>query len=237
MGYGEKYSMEFYEWKTHLDDETWETYKAFFPEPIGWLGWYKGNVEKYEYTYHLNWLKEKEHDNEFLFFWGHQPAKNGELSKSCLSQWWQSSFKEGHRTFCCEEQYMMAYKARLFGDDHAEEKIMKSVDPKEIKTIGRTVKRFDESIWNEQKYSTVVMGNYHKFMQNDEMKKFLLNTGDKIMVEASPTNKIWGIGLSADDPKAKEVCSWRGQNLLGFALMEVRDIIRKACENEAFLDV
>ena len=165
-------------------------------------------------------------------FWGHHPSKDGQIGKSCFSQWWQADFWYGGQLYCCMEQCMMAGKAKAFGDETALEQIMRSKDPKEIKALGRTVRHFDEKVWNEVKYPLIVAGNYNKFTQNASLREFLLSTGNCILAEASPYDRIWGIGLSEDDPRAQDPAQWRGQNLLGFALMEVRDEIKRVYANE-----
>jgi ribA/ribD-fused uncharacterized protein len=172
-----------------------------------------------------------------IFFWGHQPTKNGKVTNSCFSQWWMSDFRVDLNTYCCMEQYMMEEKARLFGDKDIEKEIMECKDQKTIKELGRKVRNFDEEIWNNVKYSIVLNGNYNKFIQNDDLREFLISTGDKILVEASPYDKIWGIGISADNEKITNPLSWKGQNLLGFALMEVRDELIRVCENYEKLNV
>lgn len=92
--------------------------------------------------------------------------------------------------------------------------------------MGRKVKNFDPDIWNEHKYGIVKKGNFLKFSQNERFKEFLLSTDNKILVEASPYDTIWGIGMLETDPNAKNPAQWNGENLLGFALMEVRDELR-----------
>lgn len=128
------------------------------------------------------------------------------------------------------EQYMMAAKAELFGDREILTQILQCRDPKQIKALGRKVQGFDSALWDKYKYSIVLNGNLCKFSQNQELKDFLLSTGDCVLAEASPYDGIWGIRWSADAPEAEEPLKWRGQNLLGFALMEVRDELRKNCE-------
>ena len=161
-------------------------------------------------------------------FWGHHPAKDGRITKSCFSQWWMSDFFFQGRRMCCMEQCMMWGKAKVFEDEDMAQKILASDDPQTIKKLGRQVRNFEEQTWNEIKYALVLMGNYCKFTQNDALRRFLLSTGDSVLVEASPYDCIWGIGLGADSPDAQDPRKWRGENLLGFALMEVRDEIRKA---------
>ena len=123
------------------------------------------------------------------------------------------------------EQFMMAEKARLFEDRESLEKILETSTPREAKKLGRQVVGFDEKKWNERCFEIVVKGNYHKFNQNRSLKKFLLKTGEKIIVEASPKDRIWGIGLSIKSEKTKDPENWRGSNLLGYALMEVRSAL------------
>lgn len=164
---------------------------------------------------------------KYLFFWGHQPSKDGSITKTCLSQWWKSDFTVNTDTYCCMEQYMMAEKARLFNDKEILEKIMKSNHPKQIKDLGRQVKNFNEDLWSKRRYAIIRNGNYGKFIQNDDLRQFLIKAKEQVMVEASPYDKVWGIGMSADDKSIENPLSWKGSNLLGFALMEVRDELSK----------
>ena len=120
----------------------------------------------------------------------------------------------------------MAQKAWLFKDIEIFSKILDSTDPKEIKALGREVKNFDPKIWNQHKFEIVVKGNLCKFGENQELKEFLLSSGNKILVEASPYDKIWGIGMKEGTPGIDNPTNWKGENLLGFALMEVRDELR-----------
>ena len=126
---------------------------------------------------------------------------------------------------------MMAGKARAFADYYTLEKIMAEKEPKKIKALGRKVTPFDGKVWDEVKHTLILNGNYAKFTQNQELRRFLLATGDQVLVEASPYDTIWGVGLGPDDPRVQDPAQWRGQNLLGFALMEVRDEIRRVYAN------
>lgn len=159
---------------------------------------------------------------EFLFFWGHH-SKPDRMTKACLSQWYPSSFEVDGVEYNCAEQFMMAEKARVFNDLETRNKIMLSSSPKEIKTLGREVRNFNADIWSSASKDVVVKGNLHKFEQNAEMLEFLKTTGNKIIVEASPCDTIWGIGMSERDDGVLNPHNWKGSNLLGFALMEVRD--------------
>ncbi|AGF57195.1 NADAR family protein [Clostridium saccharoperbutylacetonicum] len=249
MGYGESYAIDFYRWFNKLEEDEKKKYKDMFPEPKRWgIG---DNIYRYNKYWTYVWQKDgkpeynlnnlisdyKNGNNlEYIYFWGHHPKKDGSVSKSCFSQWWKSGFNVGHIKYLFMEQYMMAEKARLFEDKEIEEKIMSSNDPNEIKGLGRKVRGFDEGIWNNIKYSIVINGNYNKFMQNEKLKTFLLSTEDKILVEASPYDNVWGIQMSEEDMDIKNPELWRGENLLGFALMEVRNEIRRISTNSNMID-
>lgn len=131
---------------------------------------------------------------------------------------------------------MMACKAELFGDREIREQILGCSDPKQIKALGRKVRGFDQAVWDKFKYAIVLNGNWLKFSQNRPLREFLLSTGDSVLVEASPYDNIWGIRLSANLPEAQDPFKWRGQNQLGFALMEVRDELRRITQNENLCD-
>lgn len=160
-------------------------------------------------------------ENDFLFFWGHQNDKK-EITKSCFSQWWPCVFKHEGIEYNSTEQWMMAEKARVFSDTDILEQILKSNDPKVIKELGRQISLFDEDVWNLRKYDAVYEGNLLKFSQDESLKSFLLSTENKVLVEASPYDKVWGIGMKQDEEGIRNPTNWKGQNLLGFALMEVR---------------
>jgi len=128
---------------------------------------------------------------------------------------------------------MMAAKAELFGDGEIRAQILESRDPKQIKALGRKVRNFDQTLWDRAKYSIVLNGNWCKFSQNRALRDFLLSTGDSVLAEASPFDGIWGIRLPAASPEARDPLKWRGENLLGFALMEVRDELRRVTQREA----
>lgn len=139
-------------------------------------------------------------------------------------------------SYLCMEQYMMASKAQLFGDEEIRKEILACSDQKRIKALGRKVRGFDQKVWDRFKYPIVLSGNWCKFSQNRKLREFLLSTGDSVLVEASPYDAIWGIRLSASAPEANDPQTWRGRNLLGFALMEVRDELRRVTQNEMLCD-
>ncbi|MEU9995093.1 NADAR family protein [Streptomyces sp. NPDC050848] len=163
---------------------------------------------------------------KFLPFWGHRPRPDGQLSASCLSQWWESPFEVEGVRYATAEHWMMAAKARLFGDPEAERAALSSRTPAEAKKAGRLVRGFDETVWERERFAIVVEGSVHKFASDEALRAFLIGTGDRVLVEASPLDRVWGIGLAADDPRATDPSRWRGLNLLGFALMEARDRLR-----------
>ena len=158
---------------------------------------------------------------KFLFFWGHQPGKNG-VTSSCFSQWYESPFTVGPDSYATAEHFMMAEKAALFGAGEIREKILKAPTPGAVKALGRTIEGFDEAVWRAHRFDIVVRANSAKFGKHEALGAYLKQTGDRILVEASPVDAIWGIGLAQDDDGADKPQLWRGLNLLGFALMEVR---------------
>ncbi|MET8582835.1 NADAR family protein [Streptomyces collinus] len=160
---------------------------------------------------------------KYLYFWGHRPRPDGRVGASCLSQWWPSPFVVDGVEYVTAEHWMMAGKARLFGDAEAERRILAAAHPAEAKKAGRLVRGFDEAVWRRERSRVVVEGSVHKFASDDGLRRFLLNTGDRVLVEASPVDRVWGIGLAADDEAATDPARWRGPNLLGFALMEARE--------------
>lgn len=142
---------------------------------------------------------------------------------SPFSQWYPSRFTVEGVTFNCAEQFMMHGKAVLFGDDEIAAAILAADHPKQHKALGRKVKNFDDAIWKAKREQIVVAGSRAKFTQNEALKQLLLETRGTELVEASPYDRIWGIGLAATDPKALDPKTWRGQNLLGKILTKLRD--------------
>ncbi|MES1184075.1 MAG: NADAR family protein [Myxococcales bacterium] len=164
----------------------------------------------------------------YLCFWGHRRRADGRLTETCFSQWYPTGFEVAGVRYATAEHYMMAEKARLFGDEAALERILQAPSPGAAKSLGRTVQGFDEQRWNAQRFEIVVAGNLAKFSQHRDLGAFLRATKQRVLVEASPVDRIWGIGLSRDDPRAERPEQWRGLNLLGFALMVVRRGLQEA---------
>ena len=153
---------------------------------------------------------------QFTFFWA-----NG----SSFSNWHRSRFVHNGIEYNTSEQYMMHMKAKLFEDAETAALIMKEKDPRKQKALGRQVRNFDQAEWEANAVDIMVSGLISKFVQNPVMRQELLNTGDTIIAEASPYDTVWGIGLAEDDPRAQDQSQWLGKNLLGVALMEVRDVL------------
>lgn len=164
---------------------------------------------------------------KYLFFWGHTPRREGVVDASCFSQWFPADFEIDGQTYLTAEHWMMAEKARLFDDNATREKILSASHPHQAKSLGRKVRGFNEEAWEAERVAIVERGNVAKFKQNEQLRTFLANTHTRVLVEASPVDRIWGIGLASDDARASQPDQWRGLNLLGFALMEVRDQIAR----------
>jgi hypothetical protein len=180
------------------------------------------NHEKYNLKWLLG-LEESGHRPDYLFFWGH----SGNNPKAAFSQWHPSPFIVDGITYPTTEHWMMAHKALLFDNHQLYTEILNTEKPGAAKELGRKITGFDEHIWNAHKRTIVYNGNLHKFSQHHEAAQTLLATGQKVLVEASPADIIWGIGLAENHIHAQNVFEWRGQNLLGFILMEVRDYLRE----------
>jgi ribA/ribD-fused uncharacterized protein len=159
---------------------------------------------------------------KFLHFWGHTPRKDGQLGPTCLSQWWPSPFEVAGERFATAEHYMMAAKARLFGDDEMRARILATMSPGKAKALGRKVRGFDGERWERERERIVTDASLAKFRADPSLRDYLRATGDRVLVEASPRDRIWGIGLAASDPRAGDPRQWQGLNLLGFALMRAR---------------
>lgn len=180
-------------------------------------------------TYSVEFVKklyDQQQHLRFLFFWGHQNSKDGSITSSCFSQWWEEHpFEVEGEVFKTAEHWMMAGKARLFNDEVVREQIMVSIKPAVAKELGRQVTGFNPIIWDREKFNLVKQGNFYKFTQHQTLREYLKSTGELIIVEASPVDIIWGIGLSKNDPGIENPYLWKGENLLGFSLMEVRDML------------
>ena len=158
---------------------------------------------------------------DYLFFWGHR-ATRPEVGAWLLSQWFPAWFELDGHTFATAEHYMMWRKAMLFGDEGTAGQILAAGHPGEAKKLGRLVDGFDDEVWQRERWGIVVAASLAKFGQDQARRDYLVGTGSKVLVEASPYDAIWGIGASRDDPAAADPARWPGLNLLGFALMQAR---------------
>lgn len=248
MGYGEDYISKWAMWLDSLTEKEIKTYQRLFPEPVTWKGywneedtcdyykkkefiiefWRKKGIPKYSIEQIRKVFSEGKKIT-YTFFWKTNSSKY--LTEGCLSQWWKANFRSVIDNYCCMEQFMMANKAELFCDESTRKQILECNNPRQMKALGRKVKNFKETIWDEVKYSIILNGNFLKFTQNPKLRDFLLSTGNSVLVEASPYDHIWGIKMDQTDKDILNPLKWKGENLLGFALMEVRDEIRRVWKN------
>jgi hypothetical protein len=154
--------------------------------------------------------------DRFVFFW-----------RGYLGQWFRSPFVLDGVRYSHAEQAMMAAKARMFNDAEVLAKILAASKPSEQKALGRQVRGYVDEVWKKAARDIVTRVNVAKFSQDPELKQQLLETGDRIIVEASPEDALWGIGIAVDDPRASQPDQWPGKNWLGEALMRAREEIRK----------
>lgn len=159
---------------------------------------------------------------KFLPFWGHTPPPDGTVGAHVLSQWYPHEFDHQGVRYPTAEHFMMAAKARLFGDDHRLALILSARTPGEAKKLGREVRGFDPQTWEAECVDIVRVGSIAKFGSSPELTAYLVGTGQRVLVEASPRDRIWGIGMGRDNPAVERPSEWRGRNLLGFALMQAR---------------
>jgi ribA/ribD-fused uncharacterized protein len=160
---------------------------------------------------------------EFLFFWSHEKTgQPRDVGAECFSQWYPAPFEVEGVRYSTAEHYMMASKARLFGDTEAERAILRSPHPGAAKRLGRGVAGFSDDVWVARREEIVLQGSLAKFGQHPALLDYLLGTKRRVLAEASPTDRVWGIGLAEDHEHARQPLEWPGLNLLGFALMTAR---------------
>jgi ribA/ribD-fused uncharacterized protein len=179
--------------------------------------------------YHLTWLIDlfdKSQCPDVIFFWSHANKKYSMQGEYMLSQWFPSPFSVNEIVYKSSGHWMMARKALLFGDRETFRKIIDADRPDEVRSLSRAISNFDEATWSEYKYDIVREGNFHKFNQSKRLRAYLLSTGNAVLAEANPFDNVWGIGISADAKNVLDPYSWQGLNLLGFALMEIREYLR-----------
>ena len=165
---------------------------------------------------------------KFLPFWGHTPPADGTIGAHVLSQWFPCPFEHNGVVYPTAEHFMMAAKARLFGDDGRLDLILHSPTAAEAKHHGREVVHFDADVWARECVGIVREGSIAKFGSTPELRAYLVGTGRRILVEASPRDRIWGVGMGRDNPAVERPSQWRGTNLLGFALMQARAALAHA---------
>ncbi len=156
--------------------------------------------------------------NNLVLFWSF---------KDVFSNFYPSTFTVKEFTFSSNEQFFMYSKARFFNDLETADKILKTKNPNDCKKLGRQVKNFNQGAWDVKSIPIMRIGLYHKFKQNPEMARELLATGNDILVEASPYDKLYGVGLKENDPRILDKSQWLGENRLGHLLMEVREMLLK----------
>ena len=162
----------------------------------------------------------------FRHFYGHTARKDGRVSNAVFSQFHPCRFEIDGETFHWAEQWMMAGKAHLFGDHATRQKIMAASSAQDCKQLGREVAGYDDDRWAAVRIDLVTRGSVGKFGQDDVFRDYLLSTGDDVLVEVAPCDLVWGIGLGRDDPGANDPLAWPGLNLLGFAIVRARGILR-----------
>lgn len=150
--------------------------------------------------------------DKYVFFWGSE-----------FSNWYKTKFTYWNKEFTSSEQAIMWAKAHLFNDEEVANKILETDDPKTQKALGRKVRNFDVDVWNQNAPGIVTYICYYKFSQNEYLKNLILSYGNREFVEASPHDKIWGIGLHYEDDDVLDKSKWQGKNWLGIALTNVRD--------------
>lgn len=157
-------------------------------------------------------------EEQFIFFWGNE---------SPFSNWHKATFTVDGYVYNCSEQYMMHHKALLFNDLEIAKKIMQTKSQSKQKALGRQIQLFKADVWEKNCKQIVYNGCKAKFLQNENLLKYLLKTKGSTLVEASPVDAIWGIGLTEKDPRAKSRHTWRGKNWLGEVLTQLRDDLIK----------
>lgn len=184
-------------------------------------------------NYNKAWLKMQP-VADYIFFFDSKPSNDGNITSACFSEWWPSKFTENGITYRTAGHYLLSWKAKLFSDVKTANEIIEKRFPKDVKALAKHIINFDSSVWKEYRYDIMKQGNYLKFSQNSALRQFLLSTGNSTIAAANPTDKVWGIGLAAHDSNAYKAQLWPGENLLGFALMQVRDELKDNCDESFF---
>ncbi len=162
---------------------------------------------------------------KYLPFWGHTAPAGEAIGPHVLSQWFPHPFEHAGVTYRTAEHFMMAAKARLFDDSESLSLILDARSPAEAKKLGRGVRGFASDVWDDECLAIVREGSIAKFGSSTLLTTYLVGTGDRVLVEASPTDRVWGIGIARDNPAIERPSAWQGANLLGFALMQARAVL------------
>ncbi|EIV93049.1 NADAR family protein [Frankia sp. QA3] len=161
----------------------------------------------------------------FRFFWGQRQAVADGTGAGCLSLRWPARFAVDGVDYPSAQHYVLVRKARLFGDHATAETVLALPAPIPLAAVGRRIRGFDETVWDRHRYAVAVAANSAKFAQNAILRTYLTGTAGLVLADTSPRDRIWGIGCDRDDDRASRPSAWPGRNLLGFALMEVRDAL------------
>lgn len=246
MGYGEDYLIKFSKWFDELNALEREQYIKKYPEPIEWTGWYKDTIPDEFYDIVLVWDKFKtlKYNNMYILNKYRDGLNCSQIvgfskkifSKDNLNKYLNKSvyisFDVDHNKYFSIEQYVLAEKARLFNDFDTMEKIVECTDLNNIRMLDKQIKGYKEKEWEKYKYNFLLQGNFYKYSQDSKLRKLLLDTKNKIIVYISSDDDMCDIGITVN--KIEDISNpllWKGQNLLGYALMEVRDEIRRVYGN------
>jgi ribA/ribD-fused uncharacterized protein len=178
--------------------------------------------------YDVAWLKrlcDGGIQPSFLFFSTRYDATTQANAHMVLSQWYPSPFQVMGQEYAHAAHWMMIQKAKFFGDRRALSDLLSGTDNLEIANRGRNIEGFEAEMWDKVKYDIVLQGNLHKFSQHKSLRAYISDTHPLVLTEANPNDPVWGIGMRENAPGANDPHCWNGLNLLGFALMEVRDIL------------
>ena len=245
MGSGETYGELLYQWMEGLTEEELDLYHQMFPPPISWTG-----------TWNPDWEQASEevdaitfaHNNFYTYIW--RPNKDTKYTPSMFpregnfqvrvfgpdssfSPWFRSEFVYGGEDFWCAIQALVSDKASFMNDS---KDLSAAKTPEEVIQIEQSISAVDENMWKTWEYTAMLNVTWNKFFQNRELRQELLDTGDSLLVVALPGDSHWGIGMDPENPSAKNPWEWKGENLMGFALMEVRDELLRVCRYQNVCD-
>jgi ribA/ribD-fused uncharacterized protein len=178
--------------------------------------------------YDLVWLRQQYDFGvrpRYLFFQGSDGNAGQGGGSEVLNQWFPSAFTVDGICYRNAAHWMMVEKARIFVDMHAVSNLLAAKNDVEVKETGRHIAGFRQQHWDDRRYAIVKQGNLHKFSQHAGLREYLVSTKSLVLSEANARDTVWGIGLSSDSPLIGDPHQWKGLNLLGFALMETRDIL------------